>query len=965
MKNLLFVNFLLVLSFTAISAQAQSGKISGVVTESSTGDPLPGVSVFIADLSKGAATNIDGQYSVISVPSGTYTVRFSFLGFSSVVLENVEVFSGQTTSLDVEMTEEVFEGQELVITAERPIVQKDQTSSVSFVNKETIKELPVLEVSDLVKFQPGVVTTNSGGFSFRGGRTREVAYIIDGIPVQNVYSQGGGNTVDVEVQSVQELQVLTGTFDAEIGGAQSGVVNVTTIDPAKELTGSLQVRSGGFYAGDDDIFIDGDNFSPTQSTDVSLTLSGPSGFSKNLGFFLNGRYEDRVGHQKGIRRFTSDDGLVLDAYRFWYRTIYSPDDARLIPMDTARTPQGNLILDSNGNPLVFGSGDNAVVDMDWSKTYTINPKLVYRFSNRTKLSLSAIYNNRESQGYSDSRRYAPDARNIGKSYSLTNILALKQTFSNNIVMNLRGSYKFSRSRSRAFDDFFDDRYQYFSDSDPTTGFSLGATSNGRSRFEEDQIIASGDLTWQVNFVTELKTGFQFRTNRFKSIDESIGWVDPTNPGEPVDVVRPDNVESFDFFDQYLDAVRAIQLDRDLSANLTGNSRVFEQQPVEFAYFLQNKMEFSNNVVVKTGLRYELYNTGEQTIVNTRQQSEFIGRSDNLSEASNKSYVSPRIGISFPISDRGAFRVAYGHFVQMPAYNEIFKNPVDENTNQGRLDGITIGNPDLDPERTVKYEMGLQQQIADFIGVDFNFFYKNVRNLLGLEILNTSDGVQYFRTVNRDYGLIKGTTIALYTKPFGYLKSAGIDVTYQDAQGSSSNPNTIADVLIAGRAGEAPTAVIDRQIIPLDWDQTVSANAYMSVGVDENWNLGLVGQLATGQPYTPDFIDPTKDFPGDFFDNSEVKPLLVTLDLTAQKDVKLAGSTLILKLQVNNLINYLNERTVDSISGASDQIVRLPEDQLERSFVNNYVGLFTDAEDNIRPTWYSAPRQILFSIQVDL
>ncbi|MGB0346414.1 MAG: TonB-dependent receptor [Balneolaceae bacterium] len=964
-KILLFVKFLLIFCLIAFSAKAQSGKISGVVTESASGDPLPGVSVYIADLAKGAVTNVDGEYTILSVPSGTYVVRYSFLGFSTVVLENVEVFSGQTTSLDVELLEEVFEGEELVITAERPIVQRDQTSSVSFVKKETIEELPVLEVADLVKFQPGVVTTNSGGFSFRGGRTREVAYIVDGIPVQNVYSQGGGNTIDVEVQSVQELQVLTGTFDAEIGGAQSGVVNVTTIDPAKELTGSLQFRSGGFYAGDNDIFIDGDAFDPVQSTDVSFTLSGPSGISKDLGFFLNGRYEDRVGHQKGIRRFTSDDGLVLDAYRFWYRTIYSPDDARLIPMDTARTPSGNLILDSSGNPLVFGSGDNSIVEMDWSKTYTVNPKLVYRFSNRTKVSLSAIYNNRESQGYSDSRRYAPDGRNIGESYSLTNILALKQTFSNNMVMNLRGSYKFSRSRSRAFDDFFDERYQYFSDSDPTTGFSLGATSNGRSRFEEDQIIASGDLTWQVNFITELKTGFQFRTNRFKSIDESIGWVDPADPGEPVDVVRPENVESFDFFDQYLAAVRAIQLDREISANLTGVSRVFEQQPIEFAYFLQNKMEFSNNVVVKTGLRYELYDTGERTILNTRQQSEFIGRNDNLGDASVKTYLSPRIGVSFPISDRGAFRVAYGHFVQMPAYNQIFQNPVDENTNQGRLDGTTIGNPDLDPERTVKYELGLQQQIADFMGVDFNFYYKNVRNLLGLEILNTSDGVQYFRTVNRDYGLIKGTTIAMYTKPMGYLRSAGIDLTYQDAQGSSSNPDAIADVIIAGRAGEAPTAVVDRQIIALDWDQTVSANAYISVGIDGNWNVGLVGQLATGQPYTPSFIDPTKDFPDNFFDNTEVKPLLVTLDLTAQKDIQLAGTTLNFKLQVNNLINYLNERTVDSISGASDQIVRLPEDQVERSFVNNFVGLFTDAEDNVRPTWYSAPRQILFSIQVDL
>lgn len=964
MKYLLFVKLLSIFCLFSSLTYAQSGKLSGKITEEGTGEALIGVSIFIEDLSKGDASNLDGEYAIISIPPGTYSVRYSFLGFSTVVVDNIEIFSGQTTTYDIQLTEEVFEGQEIVVRAERPIVQKDQTSSVSYIKKETIEELPVLEVADLVKFQPGVVTTNDGGFSFRGGRTREVAYIIDGIPVQNVYSQSGGNTIDVEVQSVQELQVLTGTFDAEIGGAQSGVVNVTTIDPASKLEASFQVRTGGYYPGTDERFIEGDVFNPLQSKDLSATLTGPLAGEK-LGFFLNGRYEDRVGYLKGQRRYTIEDGTTFDAYRFWYREVYSPDDPRLISMDSARTPSGDLILDSSGNPIVLGSGDGEIVDMNWSETITINPKLVYRFSPRSKLSLSTIYNRYEGQGYSDSKRYAPDGRGIEKSTSFTNIIAFKQSFGNNFVLNLRGSYKYARSKNRTFESFDDPRYQYFSDSDPTTGFFLGGTENARSRFEEDQIIISGDFTWQVNFQNEIKSGFQFRTNRFKSINESIGWVDPDNPGEPIDVVRPDNIENYNFFDEYLAAVRSIELDRELSTVLTGESSTFEQTPVELAYFLQNKLEFGSNIVVKTGLRFELFDTGEQYIVNTRQQAELIGRQDNLNTASVKTYISPRVGISFPVSEKGAFRVAYGHFTQMPAYSQIFQNPVDVNTNQGRLDGTVVGNPDLDPERTIKYEIGLQQQVSSFIGLDLNFYYKNVRNLLGREILNTSDGVQYFRTVNRDYGLIKGGTFALFTKPIGYLRSAGIDLTYQDAQGSSSNPNALADVIIAGRAGEPATAVIERAIIPLDWDQTLSANTYFSVGIPSNWNVGLVGQLATGQPYTPTFLDLTKEFPENFFDNSEQKPVLINLDLTAEKIVTLFEYEVTLKLQANNIINYLNERTVFSASGRASQIIRLPDDQEERSFVNNYVGLFTDMEDNVRPTWYSAPRQILFSIKFDL
>lgn len=964
MKYFLFVNYLCALSLISLSANGQSGKLSGKITEKGTNEELIGVTIFIEAINKGATTNIDGEYSIISIPPGSYLVRYSFIGFSTVKMNNVEIFSGQTTTIDLSLSEEVFEGQEIVVVAERPIVQKDQTSSVSFVTKETIEALPVLEVADLVKFQPGVVTTSDGGFSFRGGRSREVAYIVDGIPVQNVYSQSGGNTIDVEIQSVQELQILTGTFDAEIGGAQSGVVNVTTVDPSRTLTANFQVRTAGYYPGNDNYFLEGNEFNPLQSKDLFLTLSGPLVGDK-IGFFLSGRYEDRTGHLKGERRYTQDDGLVFDAYRFWYRGTYNPDDPRLISMDTARTPNGALILDREGNPIKLGSGDGAIVDMDWANTFTINPKLVFKLSPRTKLSASTIFNKYEGQGYSDSKRYAPGGRRQGESTSITNILSLKQSYSNNFVMNLRASYKYARSNSRAFESFDDPRYTYFSDSDPTTGFYLGGTENGRNEFEEDQFIVSGDFTWQVNFQNEIKSGFQFRNNRFKSIDESIGWLDPNDPSKPVNVVRPSNVGDFPFFDDYLAAVRAINLERALNAELTGETRAFEQTPIELALFAQNKLELGNNIVVKTGLRFEQFNTREQFILNTRQQSEFIGREDNLSNADIKSYFSPRVGISFPVSERGAFRVAYGHFTQMPAYSQIFQNPVDVNTNQGRLDGTTVGNPNLDPERTIKYEMGLQQQVSDFIGLDLNFFYKNVRNLLGLEILNTSDGVQYFRTVNRDYGLVKGGTIAMFTKPKGLMRSAGMDITYQDAQGSSSNPGAIADVIIAGRAGEPSIAVIERAIIPLDWDQTLSANTYLSIGKSSNWNVGLVGQLATGQPYTPTFLDLTKSFPENFFDNSEKKPVLVTLDLTAEKVLVFSGREVTFKVQANNLINHLNERTVFSASGRANQIIRIPQDQDERSFVNNYVGLFSDTEDNVRPTWYSAPRQILFSIKFDL
>ena len=962
--------FGIALGITPGSIFGQSnGKITGTIRDAQTGESLPGVTVYLEeDNFIGTVTDVEGKYFMLSVPPGNYTVIMSFVGYATVRNENVQVFSGRTTTLNGELKEEVIQGEEIVVSAERPIVVRDRTTSVSFVAREAIEKLPVQEVRDLVKFQPGVVTNSSGGFNFRGGRQRETAYIIDGIPVQDVFNQGGGNTVDVEVQSVQELQVYTGTFDAELGGAQSGVVSITTRDPGQKLEGNFRAQTSGFFAGDDDIFIDGSAFDPLESKDLSITLSGPL-LKKwnNIGFFLSGRYEDRVGHLKGQRQFLSEDGFVIDTYRRWYRDVFQPADTRLIPLDTARTPSGAVIVDSQGNPITFASGDGEVVNMDWRTSYTVNPKLVIRPTSRTKVTVAGLYNNAESQGYSDSRRFAPDFRSTNYSESITGILSLKQTIGNNKVLNVRGSYKTAEFESFTFDSPSAPEIQYIGSSDDVTGFSFGTTDNGEFRRTEDQLIISSDFTWQVNSRNELKAGFQFRSNEFVIEDLDRQWIDPADSSIFLNLPYPD-ANAFGRFDEYLAAVEAelpVLVQEQSVPQLAPfivNDR-FDQSPRELAVFVQDKLEFDSRLVVKAGLRFEVFDVREQHIVDVRTPTDRIGRTDNFTDTDPKTYLSPRLGISYPISENGAFRVAYGHFVQMPAYFEIFKNPIFEGINVGRLEGRTVGNPDLDPERTIKYEMGLQQQVTDFIGIDLNLFYKNIRNLLGTEILGTLDNVQYQRTVNRDYGLVRGGTLSLVTRPVGMLLGTSFDITYSDARGSSSSASDVANVVVAGRSGEVGDFFLERNIIPLNWDQTLTANLSAQVGVAGDWSVGFISQLATGQPYTPSFLDPTKDFPDNEFDNAEQKPFIFTFDLSAEKRFTVRNVQYGLRLQVDNLFNYLNERTVNSISGRADQIIRLPVVQADRDMVKDAVGLFGN-EDDINPHWYSAPRQIRLALTVN-
>ena len=422
--------------------------------------------------------------------------------------------------------------------------------------------------------------------------------------------------------------------------------------------------------------------------------------------------------------------------------------------------------------------------------------------------------------------------------------------------------------------------------------------------------------------------------------------------------------SFAFFEDYLEAIRQRLpiLVPELEQYKVDDR--FEQEPIELAVFAQDKLEFGGRLVLKVGLRFEYYDIRAKRLIDPRTPTDRIGRADNFTDTPAKKYLSPRLGISYPISDRGAVRVAYGHFVQMPAYTQMLKNPIFPDINVGQLEGRDIGNPNLDPERTIKYEMGLQQQVADFIGVDINLFYKNVRNLLGVEILNTLDNIQFTRTVNRDYGLVRGGTFALTVRPTGLLLQSAFDVTYSDARGSSSDPGAVADVVIAGRSGEVGELFVDRQIIPLDWDQTLTANLAATFGRVDNWSVGFISQLATGQPYTPAFLDPSVNFPDNEFDNSEQKPVLFTFDLRAEKRFEYRGMGFGLRAQVDNVFNRLNELSVDAISGRAGQIVRLPLIQAERDLVRDYVGLFTPLEDDNVATRYSPPRRILFAVTVD-
>ena len=211
--------------FASLLFSSTTGKIKGTVLDDKTGQPLIGVNILIENTYLGAATDLEGRFSIINVPPGYYTLRAEMIGYQAMRVQNLGVSVDLTTEQHFRLSETVLESKEaVVIEAERPLIQEDMTSSMAVVRAKEISELAVQSVDAVVNMQAGVV--NHDGLHIRGGRAGEVVQWVDGLDMTTV---GGGRAVTIEKDMVQELQVISGTFNAEYGRAMSGVGNTRSL----------------------------------------------------------------------------------------------------------------------------------------------------------------------------------------------------------------------------------------------------------------------------------------------------------------------------------------------------------------------------------------------------------------------------------------------------------------------------------------------------------------------------------------------------------------------------------------------------------------------------------------------------------------------------------------------------------------------------------------------------------------
>jgi len=891
--SIIFAIFGVVINLTAWAGT--TGKIAGIVTDAQTGDPLPGVNVILEGTTMGAATDAEGYYVILNVPPGTYTVMASMIGYERAKVVNVKVRIDLTSRVDFQLTPTAVElDREVVVTAGRPVITRDLTAVEAHIDAERIERLPVQEVAEILNWQSGVTVDAYGGLHIRGGRSSEIAYWIDGVSVTDVYD--GSMSVAVENEAIQELQVISGTFNAEYGQAMSGIVNIVTKEGGDQYRGEVTVFLGDYFSPDKETFFNIDDLSPMANHNLQFNLSGPVPFvGKKLSFYSMARYYRTDGWLYGERRFT---------------------------------PQGDT---ASGEP----------VSMNWQRKLSGQVKLAFRLNPSMKLSLGLIGSRIDFRDYNHIFRLNPDGdvRKRDRGYNLS--LIWTHTLSSRTFYTLNLSNFYREFREYLYKDPTDSRYVH-PDSLLEPGYSFLNSGTNMHHFVRSTRtwVMKFDLTSQVTPIHQVKTGVEARYHRL-FLDEATIVAKRDESGQEIKPFQPEIL--------------------DIS---TPNHDRYRESPVEFSAYVQDKIEYKS-MIVNVGLRFDYFHSRGKVLAdpedpNIYEPFKLDHRALSFEErqkiwykkATPKYQLSPRLGVAYPITDRGVIHFSYGHFLQIPSFLYLYARPGFKVTTSGGIHGV-FGNADLKPQRTVMYEIGLQQQLFEDIGIDITGFYRDVRNWVTTSsVIETAiPGVGYTKYINRDYANVRGITLSL-NKRFTNNYAFDIEYTFQIAEGSNSDPN---EEFFALQKNAEPT----RQIIPLDWDQTHTLNASVIVG-GKDWGIGLIGKYGTGFPYTPVIGQTTRqgrNLSTGLRKNSRRKPNTYTVDLRAHKNFQWQGLRCTVFLRVFNLFDRRNELIVFEDTGRATYTLQ-PKNISDNLRRNNTVEEFFK-----RPDFYSEPREIQIGLEI--
>jgi outer membrane receptor protein involved in Fe transport len=862
-----------------------TGKVAGMIYDKRTGEPLAGANIMLQETYLGATSMPDGSFYILNIPPGDYNLEVQMIGFKTVVIEGVTISVNRTRQVEVELEEMIIESDEvIVVQADKFTVKKDQTSSIRNVSSKEIEMLPVQSVGQVVSMQPGVV-----GSHFRGGRSGEVTYLVDGIPVDNALYRS--QAVNVDVSTVQDLEVITGVFNAEYGNAMSGVVNMVTKDGGDEFHGSLRGYLGNYYSPHDDIFIGLDARDIDRITDLQFTLNGPI-IKRNLNFFVSYRNEQGNGPHAGYRYFMPSD------------LNYDP---------------------GIGPVFYYHTGDNEKVLMEWNQNTKLWGKLTYRLAD-IKFSAQANWDIGNSRGYGHGQKYKPDGRGTNYYDNRYYLLQINSPIGPSAFVEASASFTDNFGTNYLYEDPGDPRYlgpeyNYYGD----TGFQTGGNDLGYGKTYLQNFTFKIDLNWQISKIHSVKTGYLYKRHMFDRMSSTLRnqW-----EGTIYEDVFPWQAH--------------------IPSDTTIYTEKYLKRPEEWAAYIQDKMEF-DDMTLNVGLRFDAFHP------KTIYPSDWRNPSNEISSVNQSSYpwtpiksqLSPRLGLGYKLGDRAVLHFSYGHFFQTPSFSVMYQrsNFLITPTNYS----TTLGNPLVEAERTVQYEIGLWQELIDDMGLDVALFYRDIYDLSTVVVMTTYNQVRYGLYSNKDYGNARGLEVKYDFLYHGFM--VGASFTLQYTRGVADNPTTTFN-----RAGDNidPIAIL----IPMNWDQRMTFN--MSVGYNKpKYGVTLTAWYNTNNMYTYSPIGTSPLALVNLYPNNSNKPNRFSADLTGFYTLyEKRRFNVRAQLLVYNLFDILNENGVYGATG------RAYTNRITEVQVLSHRSDFTDIYDSIEnPSMYSSPRQVRFGLAV--
>lgn len=917
MKRLL----LFVVLSTGVVIAGTSGKIAGRAVDAVTKQPLPSVNIQIVGTSYGAATDLDGNYFIINVPVGTYSVRASMIGYAPKMISNVRVMLDMTTTIDFALEPADVQMNEVIVVASRPPIQPDVTSTKHTIEEETINALPVTDFREVVGMQAGV-----SGSHFRGGRFNESLFLVDGIAIKsavNSYSgtTTGGFAIDIPQLSVSEIQVSTGGFEAEYGNAQSGIVNTIT-KTATKFGGKLRVRTSDFpwskieytpntYAkGQPDwknyeAFI---NSPPVSLGNGKLSLTGSADISFQTKSFLTHEDFFSESYQAKLSYMSPETRLTLSGLKTWSR------DNSYYHRYSKYGPLSEGYQADRYQQLTTISGSQYLQQF----IFVPDPQ------------------NYQNAKTPDSARYNATGvwyKNVQNFY--------QAGMQNHISWPITNSYNVSLSLSQTIDQhsFVDVKLSLFNswfnevvrnaDDRLKTG-NLGADLNWRyngtpagykdRQFEGGYWYYTGDEGWflnQISRTASLRVDYSNQLNSSNLLKSGVefSW----NKGD---------IEKVTF-----ESVLARRFD------------TWVQDLYDFAFYVQDKVEVRDGFILNAGLRFDYFNPngfGPSVLypVNPAELADPARRTSLTSadKIESRWQVSPRIGISHPITERDKIHFYYGHFFQRPDLRFLYENI--------KLDfrfttNVDLGNPRLKPEKTVSYEVGWEHMFSDFLRLDITGYFKDITNQIAAADYDLPGSAEPFQAyVNLDYANVRGLEITLEavgTRAVGGM----VNYSYSFASGRSSS--------VYRSNGE----IVPRRLDPLNWDLRHRINASLflrSTGAVERLigpaELNFVVLVRSGYPYTRN----TRDvFPLFALRNDGRLSWSKNVDMRFRKSFAVATVDLSLLVEVRNLFNW---RNVSYIAGGREGIAKYEQ-------TGDPSGPYGDPQTMTRPRIYRLGFELQF------